>query len=262
MTWDGLSTGPHHAVPQQPLNRRRRATFVGAGLLAMAVVSFLLGLSVSDAVRLRQVVVYSPDLGLAQEVAQAIELPAGTGTFWLRLSPIRRDVLTCSRVGAVKVERQLPHGVLVRVAPRKPAFAIVAEGGVIVADREGVLLFRSSTPPPSIPVVTAPSTRSLVVGRRCSRDLVEEVVQCLDGATEAALGTAFRLDMSTRYDYKLRTPAGLEVKLGGPDNLKRKVLVAAVIEQHLRRRQAKAAYIDVRIPERTPTWMPLEAAGA
>ena len=63
-----------------------------------------------------------------------------------------------------------------------------------------------------------------------------------------AMGFGFTLNLITRYDYKLYTPLGTEIRLGGPDNLVRKVIAAASVERYAHAQKMRPQYVDVRVP--------------
>jgi len=258
MAWDGQAPDGHDDYEGHRPERRPTAGRIAAALAVLLLGMAVLGITLSDALRLTDVVVYCDDFGLAQEVCRAVRVPEGVSTFWYPLAGVRRDALTCSRVRTARVERSLPNRLIVRVAPRKPAFALETAQGVVVADPEGVLLFHSATPGAGLPRVSA-APQSLAVGQRWNPGAVTIVRQCMDGAKAGGLGMGFHLDIRTRFDYSLITPRGVKVKLGGGDNLKRKVMVAALVERHLRSRRERVAYIDVRVPQRDPVWMPVGA---
>ena len=234
--------------PSGPLVRHSVARAILPSFLVV-IIPAALGFAVSDFFRLREVVVEAESVGLAEEVAAALEVPAGANTLFLSLHDLKTQAEAAPRVLTARVDRVNRHRILVRLEERDPAFALKAEGGFTLVDETGVLLFHTGKVPAGMPVVQGPGEQGWVTGGRLGPDALLVVLQCMEGAQEAGMGLEFSLDLQTRYDFRLRTPSGTPVKLGGPDNLVRKVILAAAIEEDLAG-SGNLSYIDVRIPAR------------
>lgn len=248
--------------PREPRGPRGAPSYViwywvvRAMLPALAVVGIpaVAGFLASDYFALRQVIVRSDDPEVAWQAASALEIAAGTNTVFCRPTAIAKQVIDCPRVLQATVDRDLPATLIVTVTKREPLFALEDASGYVLVDAAGILLLHSAVPRPGQPVVQGLATADYEVGGQLSSDCLNAVRACMAGAREGELGLDFTLDLRTRYDYKLQTPSGLLVKLGGPDNLLWKVTVAAEIERHFAERDKPLEYVDVRLPGQPPNY--------
>lgn len=215
-------------------------------VVAPATVGFLL----SDYFTLREVVVRADSPSLAEEVASLLEVPEQANTVVFPLQELVGQAERAPRVLRVRASRDLPSRILLRIEERQPSFALRDEQGFVMVDEEGVLLFRTGKPGPETPVIAGIVSGERALGARLSPECLGAVLDCMAGARTGGVGLSFALDLETPYDYRLVTPSGTLVKLGGPDNLARKVIAAGAIERHLEKRGARAAYIDVRVAGR------------
>jgi hypothetical protein len=212
----------------------------------------LVGFAVSDYFRLCELTVRAKDIGLAEEVALALsDLPAlkGASALFPPLQEITTRAQTCPRVLRVEITRDLPRHLWVDIEERCPLFVVKGEGDYVFADEYGMCLLRTGTPPRSMTKVILPEGARYTTGATLPEDELIAAFACIRGAMRGGLGLSFELDLRTRYDYRLKTPSGTPVWLGGPDNLQRKVIKAAALERRLRQQGQRARYMDARAPD-------------
>ena len=223
--------------------------------LPVVVVPALVGLLLSDVFRLREVVVYARSASLAEEVAGALDVPAGANTITLSARLLAAQARAVPRVLSVHAKRLYPSRIELIVEERVPVFVLQTAQGFVLADEEGVLLLHTGKVERGMPVVLGDRSGEWAIGGRLSTDCLRTVLDCIEGARAAGTGLDFTLDLQVRYDYKLRLPSGVTVKLGGPDNIVRKVMTAAAIERHIMSHGVGIEHIDVRSPLR-PVYKP------
>lgn len=231
-----------------------RHMFLPAAVLVLSFAAA--GILSSEYFALREVVVRAPTLSVARDVAGRIALPEGCTTFWFPLRTLVDAAEACPRVKRAVPVREYPGRIILNLEERRPAFCLQLEDGLHMADAEGVLLFTVARAPRDLPVVTGPVRHRHVRAGRLHADYTQAVISALTGAEKAKLGRHFALDLSTRYDYRMLTPEGTLVKLGGPDNIIHKVMVAAAAERKIRDNRQRAEYIDVRVPGGEVFWKP------
>jgi hypothetical protein len=234
-------------------------TLVPAALLVMA--SAALGVLHSDYFGVRQVIVSSPDPSVAEEVRAQLSLLPHPNTVFYPLSRLEVQAMSCPRVLRVDISRDLPSRIVVVVTERKPRFALRGDRDYVMVDADGVLLFHTTRPSVTYPRVEGAQVGAGPTGGRLSPDSVRCVLECEEGARKGGLGLSFTLNLGTRYDLHLVTTSGTDIRLGGPDNLVRKVIAAAAIERHALGRKMPPQYVDVRVPGQE-TWKPRKPAGA
>jgi cell division septal protein FtsQ len=237
----------HHCV---------RGMVVPAAALVAACAGF--GVLSSDYFALQEVVVRSRTASVAREVAGKLQATPGT-TFWYPLRSLVGVAEMCPRVRAAVPSRELPGRIVLTLEERQPTFCLRFSDGFHMVDPEGVLISAVPAPPAGFPVVVGPVEKQHVIAGRLRADCVKTVMDTLTGADKAGLGRHLVLDLTTRYDYTMLTPSGTLVKLGGGDNLVRKVMVATAAEARIREKKQQAAYIDVRVPDGDVYWKPMGA---
>jgi hypothetical protein len=223
----------------------------------VVVGSALLGLLRSDLFLVREVVVRADDLLVAREVRDLLHLPPGANTVFLPISRLAQQAAACPRVLRVEILRELPGRITMQVTERQPVFALRDIKDYALVDQEGVLLFHTTRPQPSQPRVVVRLDAQGITGGRLDADSLRATLECIQGARRGGMGLGFTLDLSQRYAFTLTTPTGTLVRLGGPDNLVRKMIGAAAIERYAHSLRSQPEYIDVRIPE-DARWRPLK----
>lgn len=223
--------------------------------LPVVLVPALMGFLLSDVMRLREIVVCAGSASLAEEVAGALDVPAAANTLTLPARFLAGQAKAVARVRSVHAKRQYPSRIELIVEERVPVFVLQTAHGFVLVDEEGVLLLHTGKARQGMPVVLGDRSGDPAIGGRLGPDCLRTVLDCIEGARAADVGLDFVLDLQVRYDYKLRLPSGVTVKIGGPDNIVRKVVMAAAIERHILSRGGGIEYIDVRIPLR-PVYKP------
>jgi cell division septal protein FtsQ len=230
-------------------------------LFALVLATFVVGGSAfvgwlkSEYFQLREVVVTSADPSVAEEVRSQLTLLPNPNTMFYPLGQLEAQAMRCPRVLRVDISRELPNRIVMAIVERQPRLALRGDRDYILVDAEGVLLFHTSRPPVTLPRVEGAQVGTASTGGRLSAEAVRCALECEEGARKGGMGLSFTLNLRTRYDLRLRTPSGTDVRLGGPDNLVRKVIAAAAIERHVLQRHLWAEYIDVRVPGQE-TWKP------
>ncbi|NSW58715.1 MAG: FtsQ-type POTRA domain-containing protein [Armatimonadetes bacterium] len=243
-TYDTYRRAPRGASASAVRRQIRRFLLPSAFVVLVPAVIGFLG---SDALALRLVRVSSRDAPLEKEVCEYLSVPERANTLFFPTRSLAEQALRCPRVKSVRVDRELPHAIVVHVEPRNPAFALTSGSNYVMVDEEGVLLFQTHAPGKQYPRVDDRSSVPRILGGRLNQQCLATVLACMDGARQAGMKPGFVLDLGTAYDYRMLTPDKTPVLLGGPDNMVRKVIIAASTEQHLRKRGARAEYIDVTV---------------
>lgn len=243
-TYDSYRREPR-AAPAHLVRRQVRRLLLPSA--ALVILSAAAGFMNSDALALRQVRVCSTDRALEQEVCELLKAPAQANTLFFSTRALARQAAACPRVKSVRVDRALPHAIVVHVEPRRPAFALASAEKHVLVDSEGVLLFNTHAPGPGFPRVSDRSALSRTLGGKLNDQCLATVLACMEGARQAGMPMNFTLDLKTAYDYRMVTPGRTRVRLGGPDNMVRKVIIAASIDKHLRKLGKRAEYIDVTV---------------
>lgn len=128
------------AAPPRPPGRSRRglAAVLGVGLLMLLLAGGLWVVGFSSVLQTRAVSVTGVDVLTTAEVRQAAAVPLGRPLVRQDLDRVARAVAELRPVRSVRVERQWPHTVVIRVTERTPAIAVRQPDGLLLLDRTGV----------------------------------------------------------------------------------------------------------------------------
>lgn len=221
----GAVGGEQDAQKRLRTNRRQGAWSVWIGGLSVACVcaAALLAFA-SPAMRVRGVVVEGAERLPADEVEAtkaAVRLKERTN---LLRAPLRSMAAAASRLPWVQSAsaRRRPEGiVVVRVAPRRPAAAVEAVGGLWLADSAGVLIRPAAHA--MLPVIALDPPQEGRAGLRLTSPgaVGGLAVAGLIGGRPRVGVTKIAVD--PQGDLCLNMSDGVLVRLGQPDELKRKV---------------------------------------
>lgn len=201
-------------------NRRRRSRRWLYAALATAVViglGYLVGFS--PALSARAVSVSGAKVLTKAEVLDAAGVATGTPLVWVDPGVVAERVAGLPPVAEVTVSRAWPDAVRIVVTERKPALAIPAGGGYLLADATGVVFQAVRSAPSGLVVVSAdPDDQQVLVD-------VGTVFSALSPTTAAKVS---RLDAPSRDGIVLRLRDGSRVVWGSAEqsSLKSEVLEA------------------------------------
>lgn len=199
------------------LRRGRRWLYVGLGIALLIGAVYLVGFS--PALSARAVTVSGAKVLTKAEVLGAAGVTTGTPLVWVDPGSVAERVAGLPPVAEVTVSRVWPDGVRIAVTERRPALAIRAGGGYLLADSTGVVFQAVRNAPSGLVVVDAvPEDQQVLVD-------VGTVFSALSPATAAKVS---RLEAPTRDGIVLRLRDGSRVVWGSAEEsaLKSEVLDA------------------------------------
>ena len=172
------------------------------------------------------------------EVAAAADVAAGTPLAGLDTEAVRRRVAALAPVRSVKVVRDWPQGVLIRVRERAPAAAQPSGTSWSLVDRTGITFATVERRPRGLPVVSAPVDQGPAALRA--------TLDVLDVLPPAVRAQVRQVRASSVESVSLRLTRGRTVVWGGTERGERKAAVLAVLLTR------SGAVYDVSAPD-TPT---------
>jgi len=245
------------ADEQQDWHLRRERSRGGLKLILFtSLVALAAGLGCSPLFWIYEVQVVAPDTELADQAAQALHFPPQASTLFYPVSRIEQQLLEVPLIQAVKVDRQLPHRLVVRVERREPVAVVTVVGSLLLVAQDGVItrVLAPQAKAPALPLIVGLVIEQRQPGEQLAAETALLVAQLARSAEASGLGSGVQLDCSQPFDLRLSTQ-GVEGFLGGADNLELKVHLFAQLLGELRKRGYEPAYVDVRIMER-PVWRP------
>jgi cell division septal protein FtsQ len=235
--------------------RRRVFTNLVIGSLALGL---LLGLLDSEAFRLRTIYLEGPRRDLLVKVKPLLSDLGYTSTVLCRGDALADLAKQCSLVADVKVRKELPHTIEMHIEPRKPAAAVSTARNpeaYVLADRRG-LPYEAVTGAATgnVPRLRAFPTKSLLVGHAMPAKAQATYAEIVGGIEDS--GAKWRaVDMAKPASLVGYLIDATKVKIGGLDNVRRKLALAGWVWREAKAKGMEIEYIDVRLPRR-PTFMP------
>jgi len=210
--------------------RRRRnalmAKYLLVGLLGAVLVGHALGALVAFT-RIKQVIVQSPDPGVAQEVSEVLDVPPWANLVTSRLSLIAGQAERCPRVKRADFERKFPDRLIVTVEPRQPLLAWEKGDQWMLVDPEGVCLYWTSRPDEALLRVTGLALQARV-GQRLSGEWFERSCVVAEALAKAERYRPWTLDASCPSELSVLTGSGIRGIVGTTDaDLDRRVRIFA-----------------------------------
>jgi len=215
--------------------------------VALVVVSLLgcawLWLRDSSVVAIEEVSVVGASGPRAGDLREALtEAAADMTTLHVRVDALREAAAPFPMVADLRVDRDLPRGLTIRVVEHTPVAALVAGGRQLAVGADGTLL--PGEPTAQLPAVT---TAALPAGERLAGGAARTAVGVL-AAAPAPLRARASLARRAERGWAVALRDGPVVHLGGAEGLAAKWASAAAVLGDPSSRGA--AYVDVRMPER------------
>jgi hypothetical protein len=190
------------------------------------------------AVRVRQVVVRSPDPTVAQEVRARLEVPEWTNLITSRLSRLADQAEACPRVKRADFAREFPGRLVITVEPRQPLLVWQKGTEFMLVDREGVCLYWTNQPDKCLLRVKGAGLQARV-GQRLSGEWFERARMVAEALADAQQHQPWILDVSRPQELAVVTGSGARGILGLTTDLARRArLFAEVLSQYEKRGQA------------------------
>lgn len=219
------------------------------------VLGFAYGLAASPYFVVQEVHIKAPDGALAQQALARFTVPRHASVLLYPIQRIATAIEDCPQIKRVAVNRDLPSRLIVRIWRRYPVAAVETDRAWALVGEEGICVGNSPRRPSSLIRCYGLCNEPIAPGQRLSQPqfaLLSETLAALDGKS---LTQGLVMDFTDPHLIQIHSPSGVLGKLGGPDNLKRKILMFIAIMQQLQEKGERPAYIDVRIMDR-PVWRP------
>jgi cell division protein FtsQ len=185
--------------------------------------------------------------GVERQVERALSDRRGSSLVGLDVGAARTDVLSLSTVADVSFDRAFPHTLRVIVVPERPV-AVARQGpsSFVLSERGRVIARVDRHARPGLARIWVAKDVPLEIGAKVDGDLrvaVEAVTPLVGSHFPGRVAS-----LTTANDQlTLRLRSGLELRLGGLDDVALKLAVAARVIPRL---PEGAGYLDVSVPDR------------
>lgn len=146
----------------------------------------------------------------------------GRNIFALRKERIASGIRQMLQVEDVRIGRDLPGSVWVRVIERKPAAALLIADGYALLQNDGLAFHRVGRLPRGIPELDVPQCRCVKLGCTCRADGVRHALEVVKLSRQRKLEVS-KISVDRAGDMCLNMGSGLQVKLGEPAELREKI---------------------------------------
>lgn len=187
----------------------------------------------------------------------------GRNLFRVRTDDVEQALSPLLFVSGVRIDRDFPSTLRVRVREHAPAAYVLAGDGWYLVSREGVVLGAVRDEDRSSKVALQKGPRDVVrrlPAVRAAADRLKRGTRVDDGDVEAALLVLRALSAETAAQVaSVRTTAGglrlrlrsaVTVDLGATTRLAAKATALAAVTSYYAEQQVAATYIDVSVPDR------------
>ncbi len=157
-----------------------------------------------------------------EEILLTAGIPVGTNIYRVSMGKAEQRLMAMPYVLTADIRRKFPARVHIRIEEREEKAAIMCDGGYAVIDREARVL-RLSVEAENLPAVSGSGVASASPGQTI--EMKEErfctdftaLISALDAA-ELGVGIQ-KIAIENANDISLETEYGLEIRLGGIDDL-------------------------------------------
>ena len=238
-------------VPKKRSNRRRRnwnqpLRRIALGL-ALVEVGFLL--FANPYLHVTRVRVDGAQTLSAEQIFDEARVPRHTNLLWILRQPFGKRLAADPVVEHASCSIQLPNLLVLTVKERQPK-AVVAGGGQFwLVDAKSIAYRRLDGPLPGIPLVQAASTAMplyITPGQPLCASWLTDAFSLLNLLPADSNLAGLKIVVDQNSNLCLNRKDGLQIRLGQPDSLPQKMLLAeAAVAAH----GSESAYIDVSSPE-------------
>ena len=198
-----------------------------------------------------------------EQVFQEARVPNRTNIFLMLRQPFARRLAQDPVVDHARFSVRLPNLLVLTVSERRPRAILAASGRFWLLDTQGVPYRELERPLPALPVVQAAGAAlpdEVALGRPLRVLWLPDAYRLLSlvESRPTLAGTKIIVDQNGNLCLNRKD---LQIRLGQPDSLPRKVVLAeAALSAQGGAVAARAAYIDVSCLQQ-PVWMPRKGIG-
>ena len=242
---------------RQRVMRARLYASVAAAVLLIGLVAWgIVSLYNAQIFVVREVRVEGTSLLTQEHVMQLAAVPAETTLLRVPSAAITKRVRRDPWVQSVRVERDFPSTLMIRVVERKPAVVVDAGGtNLWMVSNDGVWLGKSTVVASDTIIVRDLDRPMPAVGKKTTSKELLNAIQIARGISPQLRNMVRAISAPTIDKTALITADDVEVFVGAATQLERKDRIARSI---LAKEKGKVVYINVRVPGHE-TWRGLDS---
>ncbi|MCX8033005.1 MAG: FtsQ-type POTRA domain-containing protein [Thermoleophilia bacterium] len=234
---------------------RRRAAIALVCFLTAAGLGLFLWARSSEVFAVQKVVISGIARISQEELQQALVEVRGQNLFRLKTRELAESLKALPYVREAEVWRRFPNALEVHVQEYEPVARVQIAGGACwLVAQDGRVLEKAAPPRGlSLPLVEALSVDAVTAGEELPAPIAQgiSVVGVLDADEfENAFGKLTKIVVSVDGATTIVLESQVEVRIGQPVDLDRKLKVAARVLEHSLRVGQQLEYVDVAVPDR------------
>ncbi len=247
-----------------PRNERRnskplKALFFGGTIFIVCLISLNLFLH-SSLFSLTEIEIRGLENVTPAELKEATRVREGMNLWKIKPHVFRKNALAIPRLKRVELERVLPSGLLIHVQERHTAALVSYHGYYLELSFDSVYIDIRNEASGGLPIIQGLLWGQMDVGTTIpDRARGEIIAVFLEALAEIPALPLAEINVENPQQITVYTPEGMEVWLGGREELCKKIEVLHSIYERLPHSldEPYAGYLDLRVAE-TPVFRPLE----
>jgi len=247
---------------RRPRKNRRKRSWLRAvrNLLVVALFGELAAaLLTTPLLAVRQVQVTGARSISANDILSVAGVQAGTNLLRVPTALIRKRISILPAVRTVRVHRRPPHMIVLDVTERRPHALVRTGDTAVVIDEESVPFHTASAATKGMCQLVIPRVGRVHLGRPLKSKQLDVALECMNTVVQALPGvTSIAVDAQLNLCLNI---GAFKVKLGQPEQVPRKVALAASLVKGTPSLLDTGEYLDVSSPD-CPAWKPRELASS
>jgi len=253
-----VRTDPRISRRRRAIERSRRRRLLVASGVVVVLAAALWAVFWSPLLLVREVLVVGSSHVGSREVAEVAGLDDSDNLLLVSPAGVEDKVAELPWVKRARVSRKLPGTVRVKIVERKPAVVLSLRNERWTLDAFGNVLADGAVSA-KLPVVAAATVQEPEPGARVQVAEIQAALSTWRSLSRKVRRQVVAVLAPTPERITLSLGDGTQVRVGAAENLDAKNEVLGVLLKQLRAEQARATYIDIRVPS-SPALSPLEEA--
>lgn len=238
-------------VPKKRSNRRRRDWNRPLRRIALGLTLVEIGflLFASPYLHVTKVRVEGAQTLTTEQVFEEARVPRHTNVLWMLRQPFGTRLAANPVVDRASYSIRLPNQLVLTVKERQPKAVVAGQGQFWLIDAKCVAYRQLEGPLAGVPLVQAASAvlpPEITAGQSLRSPWLTDALSLLDLLPADSNLAGLKIVVDQNSNLCLNRSDGLQIRLGQPDSLPQKMVLAeAAVAAH----GSESAYIDVSSPE-------------
>jgi len=209
-------------------------------LLLLLVAYILIGSSFFE---IQKVEVKGNKFYTTEKIKSLADIDLHKNIFKVNLSDASSRIRKLPMIREAKVERELPSGVIISVVEREPVAFLFTPQNFILIDEEGVYCRKGKVGEADLPIITDFDVGIPQEGQAIHNQFLKIALEVIKSLPQGMNNTLSEINVDKNKKITIYTLAGIQCRMGFPDNLASKGNVLGQVLDKLEDREID--YIDL-----------------